>query len=131
MGSPLLGIDVSLKKGELILNAIDGLKNNHGMILIMTTNHPEHLDKALIRDGRIDERLLFDYCDHEQIFKMFRNFYNGNLEVEYKDIQELDITTRKLAPCNVENAMKKHYKDSTKAYQYLVEYDPMPDLAHK
>jgi hypothetical protein len=29
----------------------------------MTTNHPEVLDEALIRPGRIDGKYLFDNCD--------------------------------------------------------------------
>ena len=35
-----------------ILNAIDGVTTSNGQILIMTTNHKEHLDPALIRPGR-------------------------------------------------------------------------------
>lgn len=39
-----------------LLNAIDGLGAQTGRLLFMTTNHPERLDEALIRDGRIDRR---------------------------------------------------------------------------
>jgi len=39
-----------------LLNAIDGLGAQTGRLLFMTTNHPERLDEALVRDGRIDRR---------------------------------------------------------------------------
>jgi ATP-dependent 26S proteasome regulatory subunit len=90
------------------------------MILVMTTNHPEKLDPALIRDGRIDQRILFDYCDHQQIYKMFQNFYNGTLELNLTDFEKIKLNETKIAPCNIENAMKKYYKDSHKAYDELI-----------
>lgn len=34
-----------------LLNVIDGLASPEGRVLIMTTNHPEKLDHALIRPG--------------------------------------------------------------------------------
>lgn len=37
-----------------LLNAIDGVMSPEGHVLMMTTNHPENLDPALIRSGRID-----------------------------------------------------------------------------
>jgi SpoVK/Ycf46/Vps4 family AAA+-type ATPase len=107
-----------------ILNAIDGIRNNHGMILVMTTNHPERLDDALIRDGRVDERLLFDYCTHNQIYTIFKNFYNGDLKLTLEDFEKLELDERKLAPCNVEVALKKFYKDQNQAYEFLVNYNP-------
>lgn len=37
-----------------LLNALDGVAAAEGRLLFMTTNHPERLDPALIRPGRID-----------------------------------------------------------------------------
>ena len=58
-----------------LLNAIDGVYTCHGRILIMTTNHPEVLDLALIRPGRIDSKYLFDNCDKEQIKDLYEMFF--------------------------------------------------------
>jgi mitochondrial chaperone BCS1 len=46
----------------------------------MTTNHPEVLDDALIRPGRIDSKYLFDNCDKEQIEKLYEMFFNRSPE---------------------------------------------------
>lgn len=37
-----------------LLNALDGVAAAEGRLLFMTTNHPERLDPALVRPGRID-----------------------------------------------------------------------------
>lgn len=58
-----------------LLNALDGVGNHSGVIFILTTNFKDQLDSALIRDGRVDVRLKFDYCTPEQIEKIFESYY--------------------------------------------------------
>ena len=47
-----------------LLNVLDGVLSQEGRILIMTTNHIEHLDEALIRLGRSDKKVHFKLADH-------------------------------------------------------------------
>lgn len=48
------------------LNCIDGLLAPHnGRVLIMSTNHPERLDPALIRPGRVDLRVEVPHLSRE------------------------------------------------------------------
>ena len=54
-----------------ILNALDGITTNENQIVIMTTNHIEHLDPALIRPGRVDHIMRFDYATKEQIKEIY------------------------------------------------------------
>lgn len=103
-----------------ILNQIDGVHNNHGMILIMTTNYPEKLDEALIRDGRVDERIFFDYCDYEQIHLMFKNFYNGNSIGMDIIKSHIDLSEYKVAPCSIENSMRRYYSNQIAALEDIV-----------
>jgi chaperone BCS1 len=42
-----------------LLNVIDGVASQEGRILVMTTNHMDNLDEALIRPGRVD--LIVDF----------------------------------------------------------------------
>lgn len=58
-----------------LLNALDGLISADGVITIMTTNHIERLDKALIRGGRVDRRFHFQKPTHGQIKDLFKSFY--------------------------------------------------------
>ena len=58
-----------------LLNAIDGVAAAEGRILIMTTNHPELLDGALVRPGRIDRKVEFKHATRIQARQMFLNFF--------------------------------------------------------
>jgi chaperone BCS1 len=42
-----------------------------GRILIMTTNHIEKLDEALIRPGRIDKKAKFQHADAAMTSQLF------------------------------------------------------------
>jgi chaperone BCS1 len=58
-----------------MLNALDGVGMPLGQIFIMTTNHRERLDPALIRSGRVDVHLEFPSASREQMRTLFLNFY--------------------------------------------------------
>lgn len=57
------------------LNAIDGVTNSDGRIIIMTTNHKEKLDPALIRPGRVDFKREFGDASDDQICGIFLRFF--------------------------------------------------------
>jgi SpoVK/Ycf46/Vps4 family AAA+-type ATPase len=57
-----------------LLNILDGVLEQPGRILIMTSNHPEKLDKALIRPGRIDVIVKFDFCKPHEIAEIVEAF---------------------------------------------------------
>jgi chaperone BCS1 len=68
------------------LNAIDGVSSNEGRILIMTTNNPEALDKALIRPGRVDMHIRFALPTNVEIRELYLSMYkdmeHGKSETE-------------------------------------------------
>ena len=69
------------KKGislSSLLNIIDGVASHEGRVLVMTTNHPEKLDDALIRPGRIDMKVAFTMASHDQIRKLFVRMYSND-----------------------------------------------------
>ena len=53
-----------------LLNVLDGVVSPEGMVVIMTTNYPDRLDKALLRPGRADYPVRFDLADAEQAKKI-------------------------------------------------------------
>jgi len=58
-----------------LLNGLDGIGNAVGQIFVVSTNHLERLDPALIRSGRVDRKFEFSYCTDEVLQLMFERFY--------------------------------------------------------
>ena len=46
-----------------LLNEMDGFDSSKGLVVIAATNRPEILDKALLRPGRFDRRIIVDKPD--------------------------------------------------------------------
>jgi len=63
-----------------LLNAIDGVATHEGRVLIMTTNHPEKLDAALVRPGRVDRKVEFRLAMKEQVRELFIRMYAAGEE---------------------------------------------------
>ena len=56
-----------------LLNILDGVLFKHGLIVFITTNHPEKLDHALLRQGRTDMIIELNYPSKTEIEKLFRD----------------------------------------------------------
>ncbi|AHY75331.1 ADI_G0013230.mRNA.1.CDS.1 [Saccharomyces cerevisiae] len=78
-----------------LLNALDGVTSSEETITFMTTNHPEKLDAAIMRPGRIDYKVFVGNATPYQVEKMFMKFYPGETDICKKfvnSVKELDIT---------------------------------------
>ena len=65
-----------------LLNMFDGINECSGRIIIMTSNKPEVLDKALIRPGRIDIKLHFQKCTSYDVMRLINLFWNMNINTD-------------------------------------------------
>lgn len=97
-----------------ILNIIDGVLETPGRILILTSNYPDKLDKALLRPGRIDLIIQFKECDFEQLKQMFDHFYQKDLYYDYSLISGIYV------PAYVQEIFLRHLNDPLTAYETLV-----------
>lgn len=60
-----------------LLNILDGLKESEERIIIMTTNYPDKLDKALVRSGRVDINVQFKKASSTEINDIIKFFWNN------------------------------------------------------
>jgi hypothetical protein len=82
-----------------MINVLDGIKMcDKGLITFLTANHVDNLDPAMIRPGRMDLIVKFDYPEAPEIFKAFKSLTNVSPEkaeeifnVWYKPIRNLQI----------------------------------------
>ena len=109
-----------------LLNVLDGLGHQGKLITIMTTNYKNRLDKALIRPGRIDYMMQFDYATKDQVKHMFLRFIPSQeerFEEFYKFIQKnrLKLTTAMLQQFLFLNIDEENILDHLKELEKIVE----------
>lgn len=91
-----------------ILEAIDGLIECPGRVIIMTTNHKEYLDSALLRPGRIDIQIHFKRLRHCHIVEIFKKWYGTT--ICYDDIRK--IPDYKYTQAEISQLLFKYENDS-------------------
>lgn len=64
-----------------LLNCMDGAFSRHGVITIMTTNHIDMIDDALIREGRIDVKFNIDNPSKVMVEEYLSLFYEEPIEL--------------------------------------------------
>lgn len=80
------------------LDILDGYLYLNGVIIILTTNFMDKIDKALIRPGRIDKIYNFTYCEPEIITDII-NYYAEDpnpIIQNIKDIKKIQISSSEL-----------------------------------
>jgi hypothetical protein len=65
-----------------VLNLLDGILETPGRILIMTSNHPEALDPALVRPGRMDVHIKLGHVSRSDIVEMSQGILGKHVEVK-------------------------------------------------
>ena len=63
-----------------ILNLWDGIRETPGRILIISSNHYDKLDPALIRPGRIDITHEFSNASHNVISEMYLHLFGNQIQ---------------------------------------------------
>lgn len=94
-----------------LLNCLDGVLSKEDIIVIFTTNHPEKLDSALIREGRIDFKMEVGNPTKEGIEEYLNIFYE-------RDDADLDMMVHKKSPIpmvEVQNICLNNKRDYTNA----------------
>lgn len=86
--------DLSL---DYLLNILQGTLTVDDSIIIVTTNHIDHLDPAFYRDGRFDVKMKLQLCDHYQIREIYKRILGRNIS---EDIL-LKIPEDKYSPATI------------------------------
>ncbi|KAB8069852.1 P-loop containing nucleoside triphosphate hydrolase protein [Aspergillus leporis] len=105
------------------LSVIDSVSAQEGRILIMTTNHIEQLDRALLRPGRVDMKVAFTRADQLAVKEHFLSFYFKTICAEWaldKIVNLLVVFADKVPP--------DHYT-AAEIQNYLLQYRNDPVLA--
>ena len=102
-----------------LLNILDGILETPGRIIIMTTNFPKLLDKALIRPGRIDLICEFTKCTNEMIIEFIESFHDIKLNANEKNKIML-LEPYKYTPAEMTKILFENFDSSEKAIDYII-----------
>lgn len=86
-----------------VLNILDGVIRNKGLVIFMTTNLLSNMDDTAMK-RRVDYYLKFDVMKKEQIKNMFRRFYpDQDSNVFWSFVSKLQLT-----PCILQKFFVRH-----------------------
>jgi hypothetical protein len=108
-----------------LLEVLDGVMEMEGRMLIITTNYPEKLDKALIRPGRIDMKVHFGPMNGENIFKMFKHFFEMDPPAS---VSSSDIPDLKWTPAEVTQVFLNNMRNPEDALMQLINSDSLENI---
>jgi chaperone BCS1 len=72
-----------------LLNVLDGFHAPENVVFVMTTNHAETLDPALLRPGRIDYKLFLGEVAEMQKAALYRRFFPLASDAEAREFAEV------------------------------------------
>ena len=84
--------------------------------MVITTNHVDKLDPALIRPGRVDLSLEFKRCKKKDIEDIFEHFFSDENQLDMDNVNDDVWTPAEVAQIcinhrdNIELAMEKIYE---------------------
>lgn len=92
-----------------LLNILDGIQENKGRIIIMTTNHIEKIDKAIIRPGRIDINLEFKEATKPIINEILSHYWEEKVELvnDYLPIPHCQVVEYCRSSSSLEETIEK------------------------
>ncbi len=108
-----------------LLNALDGVSTREGRVLFLTTNHPERLDPALVRPGRVDRTFHLGHATPDQARRLFAWFYTAGVEDPEIDLLSRQFAARvvggRVCVAAIQEHLLRHRRDPAEAVRALDE----------
>lgn len=129
MGPGFSSIDNGLDNGMIdapsekldtgvLLNLMDGILETPGRIIAMSSNHPEVLDPALIRPGRIDLIIKFDKSTKGEIQEIYSGLTDGS-SIPEEILSK--IPDKKYTPAKITQAIFENFSNPEEGIRKLVD----------
>jgi hypothetical protein len=90
------------------LNILDGIIELHGVMIIMTTNHPEKIDEALIRPGRFDFKYEFKKASKNIVKEMLKFKFELSDDEMEKHSNIMNIKDKIFSPAEIQSICFKN-----------------------
>jgi hypothetical protein len=110
---------------DCLLNCIDGVEDNDGMFLVITTNHYEKLDPALTRAGRVDRTFEIGMMEESARRELANKIIDhmNDAEIESQVVESEGMTAAEAYRKFVEVALNAYWKQFDDLPGYKVELE--------
>ncbi|KAI0195443.1 P-loop containing nucleoside triphosphate hydrolase protein [Astrocystis sublimbata] len=112
-----------------LLNALDGITSSQGRIVLMTTNHIDRLDPALVRPGRVDKKVFLGPLGKEAAREMFVRFYEKDEKTAANSGQEAEEQKLEASADEFRNKVPEGLLTPAELQGYLLNHRDHPDAA--
>jgi hypothetical protein len=121
--------DTPLITFSSFINLLDGVLYKHGLICFITTNHPERLDPALLRSGRMDLILKIDYPSKTDIKRLFtdltiKTLNESQIEIEFNKFMD-KISNKNMPMSAIVTFLFKYRADANNHIKELLSSNSM------
>ncbi|KAH6703028.1 hypothetical protein BKA61DRAFT_438083, partial [Leptodontidium sp. MPI-SDFR-AT-0119] len=111
-----------------LLNVLDGVGSQEGRVLIMTTNHTDRLDAALIRPGRVDMKLELGYTNQDINARLFCALFMPD-DTSTDGSQRGDEDTLRKLMTDFASKIPEREFSPAEVQSFLLEYKRLPHMA--
>jgi len=114
-----------------ILNILDGVVDTPGRVLVMTSNHPEKLDSALIRPGRIDKSIYLGFMTGECAAEMIEHYFQPDVVTVEKRRRLVELLDGVASPnCPSGEEISKLEITPARLEQLCAEFDTVEEICN-
>ena len=92
---------------DALLNCIDGVERADGVLLVVTTNHPDTVDPAMMRAGRVDRVVTFESLDLPRRIQLARRILGDGEDAERIAIEAGEVPAARFVEMCCRIALEK------------------------
>ena len=108
-----------------LLSEMDGFDTSKGVVIIAATNRPEVLDKALLRPGRFDRRIIVDKPDLKGRVEILKVHAKNVLLDDSVNLEEIGLATSGAVGSDLANIINEAAILAVKRNRTLVTQDDL------
>ena len=102
-----------------ILEELNGINQMYGRKMFIISNHPEHLDPAILRPGRIDLKYKLQHLTQCEMVELIDIFFPN---CEYTEYEEQTLRAKKITAAKLTNICKiSKTKENVMSHIYKLE----------
>lgn len=106
-----------------VLNVLDGIVSLRGTLVFLTTNHLEHIDEAIFRDGRVDHLIDLPLLSPATV--------KDYLESIYVELRDIDISYPEISASTLTKWKSVAHDDANKMIEQINDYQNSSSFVFK